>query len=61
MPDPHGQTMTMRIFVDADHAGDLITQRSRTGFIVVRYILYYGTYVTTTYTAAVANCVTTIF
>jgi hypothetical protein len=24
----------MRVFVDSDHAGDLITRRSRTGFIV---------------------------
>ena len=30
---PHGQTMTMHVFVDADHAGDLITRRSRIGFI----------------------------
>ena len=34
MPTPHGQSMSMRVFVDADHAGDLITCRSRTGFIV---------------------------
>jgi len=34
MPAPHGQSMTMRVFVDADHAGDLITRHSRTGFIV---------------------------
>jgi hypothetical protein len=34
MPAPHGQMMTMRVFVDADHAGDLVTCRSRTGFIV---------------------------
>jgi hypothetical protein len=26
--------MTMRVFVDADHAGDLLTRCSRTGFIV---------------------------
>jgi hypothetical protein len=26
--------MMMRAFVDADHAGDLVTRRSRTGFIV---------------------------
>ena len=25
--------MTMRVFVDADQAGDLVNQRSRTGFI----------------------------
>jgi hypothetical protein len=34
MPVPHGQLMTMRVFVDADHAGDQVTRRSRTGFIV---------------------------
>ena len=34
MPIAHGQSMTMRVFVDADHAGDLITCCSRTGFIV---------------------------
>jgi hypothetical protein len=34
MPVPHGQLMTMRVFVDADHAGDQVTCRSRTGFIV---------------------------
>jgi len=34
MPTPLGQLMTMRVFVDADHAGDLITCCSRTGFIV---------------------------
>ncbi len=27
MPESHGQSMTMRAFVDADHAGDLVTQR----------------------------------
>jgi hypothetical protein len=34
MPVPHGKLMTMRVFVDADHAGDLITRHSKTGFIV---------------------------
>ena len=34
MPIPHGQSMTMRVFVDSDHAGDQVTRRSRTGFIV---------------------------
>ncbi len=34
MPVPHGQLMTMHVFVDADHAGDLITCRSRMEFIV---------------------------
>jgi len=26
--------MTIRVFVDADHAGDLVTRRSRMGFII---------------------------
>jgi hypothetical protein len=34
MPKSLGPLMTMRVFVGADHAGDLITQRSQTGFIV---------------------------
>ena len=34
MPESHGQSMTMCVFVDADHDGALVTQRSRTGFIV---------------------------
>ena len=34
MPVPHGKPFTIRVFVDADHAGDLVTRRSRTGFIV---------------------------
>jgi hypothetical protein len=29
-----GLLMTMLVFVDADYAGDLITQRSQKGFIV---------------------------
>ena len=34
MPKPLGPSMTMRVFVDSDHAGDLLTRRSRTGFII---------------------------
>jgi hypothetical protein len=34
MPKPCGPSMTMEVFVDADHAGDLLTRRSRTGLIV---------------------------
>jgi hypothetical protein len=34
MPIPHGPSMTIRVYVDSDHAGDLITHRSCTGFIV---------------------------
>jgi hypothetical protein len=34
MPKSCGPSMTMQVFVDADHAGDLLTRCSRTGFIV---------------------------
>ena len=34
MPTPRGVGFLMRAFVDSDHAGDLITRRSRTGFII---------------------------
>ena len=34
MPNACGPSMTMRVYVDADHAGDLVTQRSRIGFLV---------------------------
>ena len=34
MPEPRGVQMTMRAFVDSDHAGDTTTRRSRTGFII---------------------------
>jgi hypothetical protein len=36
MPTPHSpsMTMTMGVYVDSDHAGDLTTRRSCTGFIV---------------------------
>jgi hypothetical protein len=33
-PEPLGKEVDIRVFVDADHAGDKITRRSRTGFIV---------------------------
>ena len=33
-PQPCGMVFTMRAKVDADHAGDTITRRSRTGFLV---------------------------
>lgn len=33
-PTPRGFGFKMRAFVDADHAGDSVTRRSRTGFIV---------------------------
>ncbi len=34
MPLSLGPSMTMRVFVDSNHAGDLVTCRSQTGFIV---------------------------
>ena len=34
MPMPHGKPFVIRCFVDADHAGDAVTRKSRTGFIV---------------------------
>ena len=34
MPTPHSPSMTMGVYVDSDHAGDLTTRRSCTGFIV---------------------------
>ena len=34
IPEPRGLGMTMRAFVDSDHAGDVVTRRSRTGFVV---------------------------
>ena len=33
-PEPLGIGFNMRVFVDSDHAGDMVTRRSRTGFIV---------------------------
>lgn len=34
MPDPLGRGFTIRVFFDADHAGESLTRRSRTGFVV---------------------------
>ena len=33
-PEPLGMELVIRAYVDADHAGDQLTRRSRTGFIV---------------------------
>ena len=33
-PEPRGVTFTMRAFVDSDHAGNMITRQSRTGFLI---------------------------
>lgn len=34
MPKPLGSAVTIRAYVDADHATDSITRKSRTGFII---------------------------
>ena len=34
MPAPRGKSFVIRCFADADHAGDAVTRKSRTGFIV---------------------------
>jgi hypothetical protein len=34
MPEPRGQGFVIRAKVDADHASDSVTRRSRTGFLV---------------------------
>ena len=33
-PKPLGNPVVLRIYVDADHAGDKLTRRSRTGYIM---------------------------
>eukprot|EP00804_Cyclotella_cryptica_P003833 CCRYP_018938-RA/>CCRYP_018938-RA protein AED:0.33 eAED:0.33 QI:0/0/0/1/0/0/2/0/299 len=38
-PKPLGKGVTLRMFVDSDHAGDKVSQRSRTGFVI---FLNYG-------------------
>ncbi len=35
MPVPLGQSMTMKVYVDSDHAGDMLTRRSRMGYVVL--------------------------
>ena len=35
MPAPLGKIFTSRCFVDVDHAGELVTKRSRTGYMVM--------------------------
>ena len=34
MPKPRGRGKDMRVYVDSDHAGDTVTQRSRTDFVI---------------------------
>jgi hypothetical protein len=33
-PEPRGKTLMTCLFVDSDHAGDVMIRRSRTGFII---------------------------
>jgi hypothetical protein len=33
-PEPHGRPLQMITFVDSDHAGDLLTRRSKTGVLI---------------------------
>ena len=35
LPTPLCQSMVMRVYVDSDHAGDMLTCHSRTGFVVL--------------------------
>ena len=34
IPEPRGKGLTMRAYVDVDHAEDSVTRRSRTGFLI---------------------------
>jgi hypothetical protein len=34
MPKPRGKGFVMRAYVDSDHAGDTVTRRSRTGYLI---------------------------
>ena len=34
LPTPLGKGFKMQVFVDSDHAGDQVTRRSQTGFLV---------------------------
>ena len=34
MPKPRGMGMDMRVYVDSEHAGETVTRRYRTGFVI---------------------------
>ena len=34
MPEPRGHAVQINCFVDADHAGDVVSRRSHTGIII---------------------------
>ena len=38
MPVPLGRGFTMRTYVDADHAGETLTRRSRAGYIDIVFL-----------------------
>ena len=50
MPRPRGLGFVLRAFVDADHAGDSITRRSRTGYLLYLNIAVVVTRVCTIHT-----------
>ena len=35
LPKPRGKGFIIRAYVDADHAGNVVTRRSRTGFVIL--------------------------
>ena len=35
MPKPLGEPVRMTVYMDSDHAGNLITRRSQTGYIIM--------------------------
>ena len=38
MPKPHGESMTMRVYVNSDHAGYQVTRRPRAGFVAFVFL-----------------------
>ena len=44
MPEPRGKDVDLRLFVDADHAGDKTTRRSRSGFFIFMNMALIGWY-----------------
>ena len=44
MPEPRCKDVDLRLFVDADHAGDKSTRRSRSGFFIFMNMALIGWY-----------------
>ena len=44
LPTPHRKGFVMQVFVDSDHVGDLVTRRSRMGYLVYlqNALIYYS-------------------